>query len=227
MHSYHLLLKFTKSIEKNKSSDQETLWKPLEDSIRTAVYAKRIHKWKEKKILVNTNFFSNFLHTLGVQTIKNSLVSSGDEYTQILMTPGLPQAMIYKKRVICGLIPMHILLGEIHSSLFFIHSYHPALGQKNNNKQKHYNIRVPEQTSSARKDMQDKTCQLTLPSQLPKGTAHDECLSGHWWNHKSLLVSQLTWQKAICNTASIPPKQASDQTNSAHKHGVTLTHISW
>lgn len=49
MHSYHLLPKFTKSIEKNKSSDQETLWKPLEDSIQTAVYAKRIQKWKEKK----------------------------------------------------------------------------------------------------------------------------------------------------------------------------------
>lgn len=96
-------------------------------------------------------FFSNFLHTLGAQTIKKNPVSSGDKYIQILMTPGLPQAMIYKKWVICGLVPMRILLGEIHGSLLFIHSYHPALGQENNNKQKHYNIRVPEQTSSTRK----------------------------------------------------------------------------
>lgn len=46
------------------------------------------------------------------------------------------------------------------------------------NKQQYYNTTVPEQTSSARRDAQDKICPSTAHSPLLKGIAHLRALMG-------------------------------------------------
>lgn len=98
-------LKFT--IEKNKSSDHETLWKLLEDSIKVLLSYLgcclcKVHSEVkgQKSSGKYKHSFLEFLPSSGAQTIKNTLVSSGDKYEthfKILRTPSDSQVTIYKK----------------------------------------------------------------------------------------------------------------------------------
>lgn len=95
---------------------------------------------------------------------------------------------------------MCILSGEIHSSLLFIHGYDSALEQNKttNPTSRCYNIKIPEQTCSAKHARSKLTRDCSLLA-LERNSS--------WGMHQGIagitsdVCEALRWLKALCSTA--------------------------